>query len=383
MPSADILSRIRQGDPNVLTSILNHSLRPYGIRAQVVHRENCLHVLLESEKPPDFQVWVPMLQRVMRHLGIQAVGKVKVYGHQTDNPAVAWKREFTLVSPDPNSLVRAMSSVAPPEAIRTLGIHAEVDPSFASEVVQSESATSSEPSVEAASRLESLAPVISVESAQGTAISEENAAIAPQEFPQTAEPADAPETFLERAIVGETSLAAVLNTAESTEIVENEAQPSEVPSKVRPVDDSDTLTRTSDPDSAPLDDIFPLLDNVDLFQASEPSMPDTTDSSVPAASTSEELELPFDSDAELLKRPESVVLVLFVTLLMFWQLYLALAEGTDSNAIPTSKLADRLSVSRSTIRRRKYREDFAEWSRSRDPEGKAWMAWGSRFLPLD
>jgi hypothetical protein len=332
MPSADILSRIRQGDPNVLTSILNHSLRPYGIRAQVVHRENCLHVLLESEQPPDFQVWVPMLQRVMRHLGIQSVGTVKVYGHQADNPAVAWKREFTLASPSPNSLIQAMSSVAPPESIRTVGIHAAVPAPPA------------------------LAAV---------------------------EPVDSAAKNREQAIASETSAAAVLNTTESIEMVENEVQLPEVPSEIRPVDDSDTLTRASDRDSALIGDIFPSLDNLDLFQSSEPPMPDTTDPLVPADSSPQELKLPFDPDAELLKRPESVVLVLFVTLLMFWQLYLDLAEGSDSEAIPTSKLADRLGVSRSTIRRRKYREDFADWTRSRDPEGKAWMAWGSRFLPLD
>jgi len=214
-------------------------------------------------------------------------------------------------------------------------------------------------------------------------VTNQHRAIAPPEFSRLTQPVDAHGMSTESAIASETSAAAVLNTAESTEIVENEAQPSEVPSEVRPVDDSDTLTRASDRDSTLLDDIFPLLDNVDLFQSSEPPMPDTTDLSVPAASSPQELEFPFDADAELLKRPESVVLVLFVTLLMFWQLYLDLAEGSDSEAISTSKLADRLGVSSSTIRRRKYREDFADWTRSRDPEGKAWMAWGSRFLPLD
>lgn len=188
MPSADILSRIRQGDPNVLTSILNHSLRPYGIRAQVVHRENCLHVLLESEQPPDFQVWVPMLQRVMRHLGIQAIGTVKVYGHQADDPAVAWKREFTLASPSPNSLIHAMSSVAPPESIRTVGVQAGVTPPPASETIESKAALSN-PSAEAVSAAESGEPGVSVASKQGMASIESNAAIAPPEL-AAAEPVD-------------------------------------------------------------------------------------------------------------------------------------------------------------------------------------------------
>lgn len=84
----------------------------------------------------------------------------------------------------------------------------------------------------------------------------------------------------------------------------------------------------------------------------------------------------------LLKRPEAVILVIFVSVILLWQLYLALIEEVAPEGYLSSyQLAKRLGISASTVRRRKDREDFSIWTQSLDPEGIAWAYSGGAYVP--
>jgi hypothetical protein len=77
---------------------------------------------------------------------------------------------------------------------------------------------------------------------------------------------------------------------------------------------------------------------------------------------------------ESLKRPESVMYIIFSTLLVFWEAYVTiLDELAPDTSLSCRKLAERLKVSKSTVRKRKREADFSEWSQSLDPEGIAWV----------
>jgi hypothetical protein len=79
---------------------------------------------------------------------------------------------------------------------------------------------------------------------------------------------------------------------------------------------------------------------------------------------------------EILKRPESVIFLIFVSLLVFWDAYVDFLEDSfspDTRAISASQLARRLKVSRKTIRRRKREPDFSTWTQSLDPEQMSWV----------
>lgn len=157
----------------------------------------------------------------------------------------------------------------------------------------------------------------------------------------------------------------------------------EIPAVNEPMDD-----RSPEQDSAP---------DITRANASDANTPNETDN-IPAG-----LLRPFTSDQspslmvgsaeipEILKRPEAVIFLILVTVIIFWDTYTSLLEDTplleDGNTtlrarLSTSQLARRLQVSRSTIRRRKRLEDFHEWTQSLDPDGVAWMYHRGTYFPL-
>lgn len=86
----------------------------------------------------------------------------------------------------------------------------------------------------------------------------------------------------------------------------------------------------------------------------------------------------------VLRRPEAVVLLLFVSMLILWQAYLDLTESDweESDVVlSSSALAKRLGVSRSTIYRRKNKADFSVWTQTLDPDSIAWMYVMPQFVP--
>lgn len=105
----------------------------------------------------------------------------------------------------------------------------------------------------------------------------------------------------------------------------------------------------------------------------------------PEASASQAANSPFPAPSnadgltetpEVLKRPEAVIFLLFISLFVFWDAYVDFLEADfspGSTAISASQLARRLKVSRKTIRRRKREPDFPSWTQSLDPDQTTWI----------
>ena len=86
---------------------------------------------------------------------------------------------------------------------------------------------------------------------------------------------------------------------------------------------------------------------------------------------------------DLLKRPESVLFLLFISLFLFWDAYLELLEDPfpSTTVLSASQLSRRLQVSKKVIRRKKRELGFGEWTRTIDPEGIAWTYHKGSYLP--
>lgn len=84
---------------------------------------------------------------------------------------------------------------------------------------------------------------------------------------------------------------------------------------------------------------------------------------------------------EWLRRPEAVVLIIFATVLLLWQLYVDLLESAERTALSARELAERLGTNQSTISRRKDRADFSDWTQRLDPDGIAWIYQNQKFVP--
>jgi hypothetical protein len=88
---------------------------------------------------------------------------------------------------------------------------------------------------------------------------------------------------------------------------------------------------------------------------------------------------------DFLKRPESIVFIFFTTVFVFWEAYLSLLnELAPETSLSCRQLADRLSVTKSTVRKRKRQAGFSDWSKSLDPDGIAWVyESGGLYRPQD
>lgn len=87
---------------------------------------------------------------------------------------------------------------------------------------------------------------------------------------------------------------------------------------------------------------------------------------------------------DILKRPEAIILILFASLLIFWDAYTSLLEEDDifpTATLSTSQLARRLQTSRTIIRRRKRLADFSNWTQTLDPDGIAWTYRKGVYIP--
>ncbi|HEY9818663.1 MAG TPA: hypothetical protein V6D20_23075 [Candidatus Obscuribacterales bacterium] len=89
-----------------------------------------------------------------------------------------------------------------------------------------------------------------------------------------------------------------------------------------------------------------------------------------------------ESPISVFNRPEAVVLLLFVTVLLLWQAYQSLiSDAAPDGSLTARELARRLDVNPSTINRRKAQPDFPAWSQFLDPVGIAWIYTDGVFLP--
>lgn len=88
---------------------------------------------------------------------------------------------------------------------------------------------------------------------------------------------------------------------------------------------------------------------------------------------------------DMLKRPEAVILIIFASIVFFWDTYLSLLEQLDEGSetrLSTSQLAKRLNTTPTILRHKKRLPDFGDWSRQRDPDGIAWVYKNGTYLPL-
>jgi len=90
----------KQGDPKVISSIINHSLQKKGINVQVSKDNDSLEVTLQSDQITNQQAsLVEFIRTGIVKLGVESINTVKVYGVQTGDETPVWEEEFFLGTP--------------------------------------------------------------------------------------------------------------------------------------------------------------------------------------------------------------------------------------------------------------------------------------------
>ncbi len=100
MTSNNLRELAKQGDPKVISSIINHSLQKKGINVQVTRDNDSLEVTLESDQVSNQQAsLVEFIRTGIVKLGVESINTVKVYGFQTGDDTPVWEEEFFLGTP--------------------------------------------------------------------------------------------------------------------------------------------------------------------------------------------------------------------------------------------------------------------------------------------
>ena len=100
MTSKNLRELAKQGDPKVISSIINHSLQKKGINVQVTKDNDALEITLESDQVSNLQAsLVKFIRTGVVKLGVESVNTVKVYGVLNGNETPVWEEEFFLRTP--------------------------------------------------------------------------------------------------------------------------------------------------------------------------------------------------------------------------------------------------------------------------------------------
>lgn len=92
--SASLPLLIKQGDPAVIATLMNHALQVYGVRVQVQRRENTLHILLEAEELPTPQTVIPFVCESWRLLELEPIQAVMIYSRVIGDRLPAWQKRI-------------------------------------------------------------------------------------------------------------------------------------------------------------------------------------------------------------------------------------------------------------------------------------------------
>ncbi|MBC6479665.1 MAG: hypothetical protein GDA56_19665 [Hormoscilla sp. GM7CHS1pb] len=90
-----------QPNPQSIAQLLNQSLEPLGITAKAVIKQDCLHILLESDEVPEKQELVGLVLEEIVSQSIEGIPKMLVYGRRKGTKQPDWSEEFDLSAAQP------------------------------------------------------------------------------------------------------------------------------------------------------------------------------------------------------------------------------------------------------------------------------------------
>ncbi len=440
MSQSDVLARAKQGDFRAISVLLNSCVQTEGVSIRVTQRDACLYVLLEAANVLDLQSMVAAIERQVADLLLSTVSTLMIFGRKTGERKALWQRtieldRLTSHTPLPStpetplhapvamehstpaesmpttSFFRTSLSEAPLSEASLAAIAAELmsSPGSASESTRTSYDTNHDRQV--------LLPEIPLETAATPA--EETYCLPDAE----AEPPN-PDTTSEGMLAAlATSLLAPESAALTDPLPESVLSelPMLEPVSQEPVSQEPVLSESIlevDPiaSDAPLSpepmtaiDASSVPDPWDadvqrsaFAQSSSGAVPSSATSPEPATTSPDESppsKSPSVQDVadalrgvttvdttSLLQRPEAIVLLAWLSILVVWQLYLALAiadEIPGDQPLSGRKLAQRLGVHPRTLARRRHRPDFDQWSQDLDPDSISWAYRGDgRYAPL-
>lgn len=86
----------KQGDPSAIAALINQSLRPKGIVAKVVRKNDCLRILLDASPPPDQVASVRFVESGITKLEIPGITTLQILGRPMGQSLPVWSQIILL-----------------------------------------------------------------------------------------------------------------------------------------------------------------------------------------------------------------------------------------------------------------------------------------------
>jgi hypothetical protein len=87
----------KEGNAKAIAALMNQTLKDRGIHTFAAIKQDCLHIVLESEKEPNQKASINLVQKHLSPLEITSINKVKVHWRQTGSKSPVWSHEFTYI----------------------------------------------------------------------------------------------------------------------------------------------------------------------------------------------------------------------------------------------------------------------------------------------
>jgi len=87
----------KEGNTKAIAVLMNQTLKGRGIHTLAAIKQDCLHIVLESEKEPNQKASINLVQKHLSPLEITSINKVKVHWRQTGSKSLVWSHEFNYI----------------------------------------------------------------------------------------------------------------------------------------------------------------------------------------------------------------------------------------------------------------------------------------------
>jgi hypothetical protein len=359
MSAQDMLTQARQGNPQAIALILNHFTRPKDIITQVIAEEESLRIVFSAHRLPNQEVMTGFVRKSIEQLDIDSVQIIQVVGQRVGNHPDAWITEIVI---EEDGADPAAAGIMPEDK----------DPEVEEPAQKLDLDPLGQPSEQhfhkdgQADLLDPLEDQLEDQLDQTGRTDLERPDQRDQKTGVDSSEGDrppfpAPDPCLETEPPSD-STAPVESTPISTHGVPQSRNGHESGNGSAPVNGHRVTSRASET-ARPGPEV-----ETRGVPVPEEDWPDASDESL--------------LDSAVLRRPDVVVLIVFVLVLVLWQTYLAIIEkAAPEGSLNGRDLARRLAVSYTTISRRKHRADFPVWSQTLDPDGITWVYTDGVFVP--
>ncbi|MBD2209351.1 PrsW family intramembrane metalloprotease [Nostoc linckia FACHB-104] len=96
MEQSDPRELARLGNLEAIATLFNRALQTQGITATINLADSCLQILLQSQRIPNQQVSVTLIERELQVLNADFAKTVRIYGREAGSEIPAWTQEFAL-----------------------------------------------------------------------------------------------------------------------------------------------------------------------------------------------------------------------------------------------------------------------------------------------